>query len=94
MASPWTPALIAEIRKLRAKGMTPTDIGLVVGLNKSQVAGKLRDLGLAKPRVFSDPARVVKSVVVPGYREPLPAGHPISAGVLGMVPWFVGEFHV
>ncbi len=72
----WTDAQDTQIRRLRSEGASWDAIAAVLGLNRWTVIERGRHIGASRP-----PREFVPPPEDPG-REPLPAGHPRSWGVI------------
>lgn len=46
----WTPWQVEELKKLLAAGLTQKEIAERIGVTKNAVNGKVKGLGLAKPK--------------------------------------------
>lgn len=72
----WTEAQDSQIRRLRAEGATWETVAAILGMPRWTVIDRGRRIGaLRPPRQFASPSEDPS-------REPLPAGHPRSWGVL------------
>lgn len=72
----WTDAQDAQIRRLRAEGASWDAIAAVLGLSRWAIMDRGRRIGARPPpREFVPPAEDPD-------REPQPAGHPRSWGVI------------
>ena len=88
-AREWTAAADRVIFDMRGAGETWATIGLRLGLSRNTVIERGRRLRAAAP---------VKAVMVREYdlledpnRGPLPAGHPLTWGLLSSEPYPVGD---
>lgn len=72
----WTEAKDAQLRRLRAEGATWNAIAAVLGVSRFTAVERGRRIGAPRP------APLPRPVAEDPAREPLPAGHPRSWGVL------------
>jgi hypothetical protein len=76
----WTNQAEARLVRLRGEGASIRALATAFGLSRSAIAVRAGRLGLALP---SKPAVPAKTSPAPDpTRDPLPAGHPISWGLL------------
>ncbi len=77
----WTESADMAIRAMRAEGATWAAIARSLGLSRNTVIERGRRLCAHAPKRMAAPA-VVKPVSDDPNRGPLPAGHPLTWGLL------------
>jgi hypothetical protein len=81
LAREWTQAADSAICAMRATGCSWAQIGQSLGLSRNTVIERGRRLQAAAP-VRAPAARVERLVSDDPNRGPLPAGHPLTWGLL------------
>ncbi len=85
-ARSWTLAADATIYEMRATGASWAAIGVVLGLSRNTVIERGRRLRAAAPvRVAAAPAE--RSLLDDPNRGALPAGHPLTWGLICDAPY-------
>ena len=74
-----TPGKVEQVLALRKNGLLLREIAAEVGVCRASVSSCLRKMGEGPP---SKAPRVVAVPVVRENRQPLPAGHPVSWGLI------------
>ena len=78
----WTPEMDA---KLRAHAHhSQRELERIMGMSRQSVANRMRALGMTQPRAAkpAQPAKPQRPKTPYDAREPLPAGHPVSWGLI------------
>ena len=81
VALQWTPIADQRLARMRHDGASMRAIARAFGLSRSSITDRARRLGLeipSKPQPIPRPSAVENDLT----REALPAGHPISWGLL------------
>ena len=74
-----TPGKVEQVLALRKNGLLLREIAAEVGVCRASVSSCLRKMGEGPP---PKAPRVVACPVVRENRQPLPAGHPVSWGLI------------
>lgn len=77
----WTELADETIKTMRTDGQTWAAIGCILGLSRNTVIERGRRLRAEAPKRFR-PAEVAERMLDDPNRAPLPAGHPLTWGLL------------
>lgn len=82
----WTPQADARLARLRGEGASLRALSRAFGLGRSAVAERATHLGLHTPIPAADRPPIARKPTPDGLddptRDPLPAGHPVSWGLI------------
>lgn len=79
----WTPQADARLARMRNEGASIRALAAAFGLSRSTVAERAGRIGLALPdKAASQPQQTDTESAPDPARDPLPAGHPISWGLI------------
>jgi hypothetical protein len=95
LPKPFTAEMQVEMYRLRDQGLTWEQVAQRLGVSR----GTVRTQRQLAPRPQDEQAKPAGVLAAPPRfpgrgPDPLPAGHPISAGAIGLRPWYVAPQRV